>query len=117
MSFSSSLGGGRAKIHVSDFAAVARHDRRSSPAGAAPCGRLAAGPRPQAHVIADGTALKNVIPGGNAQNRDRDIRVVIFNRPAFPVVVVARMREPVEKIRSERGRELGVRSSEKLNRG
>ena len=69
-------------------------------------GRLASAPRPQAHVIADGTALKNVIPGGNAQNRDGDIRVVIFNRPAFPIIVVARMREPVEEIGSERARKI-----------
>ena len=111
------LRGGAAKIHVSDFAAVAgmtadRHQQVLSLAG-----RLASGPRPQAHVIADGTALKNVIPGGDAQNRDGDIRVVIFNRPAFPIIVVARMREPVEEIGSERAGQVGSAKLGKIEQG
>ena len=59
----------------------------------------------ESHVIPERAAKKNVVPGAHAENGNLNLRVVLFDGPLLPVVVVARMRQPVAKVRREsRGR-------------
>src|ERR1019366_3326341 len=57
----------------------------------------------QADVVMQGTAKKDVIPGGRVECRNTNVRVMFFDGPASPVVVVRRMRQPVKKVRCDCG--------------
>ena len=67
---------------------------------------LRAGVGLQSHVIAQRAALKDVVPGGDGQRGNLNVRVVLFNRPLLPVTVVSGMIEPILKVRRQ-----GVRQS------
>src|SRR6185437_12942482 len=53
------------------------------------------------HVIAQRSALENVVPGNDMKSGNVDVGEVIFNGPAFPVVVVVRVGKPIQKIGSD----------------
>src|SRR5579862_1850174 len=52
----------------------------------------------QADVVTQGAAKKDVIPGSRVECRDTNIRIMLFDGPAPPVIVVRGVRKPVEKI-------------------
>ena len=54
-----------------------------------------------AHVVAQRSALKNVVPGDDVKSGNVDVGEVLFNGPAFPVVVVVRVGKPIQKIGSD----------------
>ena len=58
--------------------------------------------RPDAHVTAQRTAKKQVIPGGDVQRWYFDVREMFFDRKRLPVIVVARMSQPIQKVRCDR---------------
>src|SRR5262249_56973010 len=54
------------------------------------------------YIVAKRPAKKNVIPRGNIENWHADLRVVFLNRKRLPILVVARMRQPVRVIGCQR---------------
>src|SRR5882672_327601 len=94
------LFGGRAKIDLADFppiTGVSTNNHQQSLSRP----RCLSSTRSDAAVIAERSSLKNVIPGGHGQSGDVNVGVVLFDRPALPVLVVIGMSQPVEKIRSQ----------------
>ena len=65
--------------------------------------RSRSGFRLQPHVIAQRSAQKDVVPRAHSEHRHLDIRVVVFNRNRFPVMVVVRMFQPIREVRREAG--------------
>ena len=65
-------------------------------------------------VIAQRPSLKNVIPRSDRESGNVDVGVVLFDRPAFPIVVVIRMSQPVEEIGRERVR--GVKRRRRIGK-
>src|SRR5215471_1040238 len=59
---------------------------------------LARHARFQAHIVADGPSLKDVVPTANRVRWNFEIGVVIFNRPPLPEVIKVRMARPVREI-------------------
>src|SRR4030095_3364950 len=47
------------------------------------------------------TAKKNVIPGRDRQHWDLNIRIMFFDGPSLPVVVIAGMGQPIEEVWSQ----------------
>src|SRR6202034_4821463 len=69
--------------------------------------RLSACMFPQAEIVAQGTTLKNVVPGGDGERRELDVLVVLLNGPLLPVAVVGRVGQPIEKVGSQPGSQRG----------
>jgi tetratricopeptide (TPR) repeat protein len=94
----------RTKIDIADLAlhagVTSQCDQQMLPTARRFAPRL----RLEAHVILQRTALKNVIPSGDAEHRYSDVGVVLLNGPAAPIVVVSRVRHPIEIIRRQGSR-------------
>ena len=60
-----------------------------------------------AHVVAQRSALEDVVPGGNGQRGHLNIGEVLLNRPLFPVAVIGGMRQPVDVVRRKLARQRG----------
>ena len=93
------IGGDWAEIDIANVAAATRVAADDDQKALVLAGRFVAGVIAQSLIIAEGTALKDVVPGGYMQRRNLDIGKVIFNRPTLPIIVVVRMRQPVQEIR------------------
>ncbi len=57
-----------------------------------------AGVRHEAHVVAEGSALEDVIPGRDGEGWDLDVGVVLVDGPLLPVAVVGAVIEPIQKV-------------------
>ena len=101
--------GGGPEIYLANLAAragmPADHDKKMLPASCL----IASAMCFHADVIVQRSPQKNVVPGGDSKRRDVYIGIVFRNRPAFPIVVISRVREPVEKVRSQRRSQIGFR--------
>ena len=53
-------------------------------------------------VVAQRTAEKQVIPGSHMQRGNFDVRKMLFDRERLPVIVVAGMRQPIQKVWCDR---------------
>ena len=94
--------GGRAKIYIADLAAGAGvpadrdHEMLSAARGFVLAMQL------HSDVVAQRSAEKNVVPRRDRQRGYADVGIVILNGPALPILVIAGMGQPVEKVRSQR---------------
>src|SRR5450432_3602402 len=61
-----------------------------------------------AHVVAQGSAVEDVIPSPDLKNGNGNVGKMFLDGPPLPILVVVGMSEPVEIIRSDRSGELGV---------
>ena len=53
-------------------------------------------------IVQQRAAKKKVVPGGGVQSRDFDVCKVFFDGKRFPVIVIIRMRYPIEEIWRDR---------------
>ena len=60
------------------------------------------------HVVSQRAAKKNVIPSTDLQHGNRDLWKIFLDRPLLPVLVVIRMRQPIEIIGRDCSRELCI---------
>ena len=91
------------EVDFANLTSIARVPADSDPKALASAGFFGRGVCFQADVVMQRTAKKDVIPGGRVECRDACVRVMFFDGPASPVVVVRRVRKPVEKIRRDCG--------------
>ena len=96
--------GFRAEIHVADFAAAAGVAADDDEQALALAGFFAAAVGFDADVIAQRAAKENVVPRGDVQCGHVNVREMVFNGDALPIVVIGGMGKPIEKVRSESGR-------------
>ena len=93
--------GGGAEIDVADFRAVAGVAADDDHELLAIARGVVAAVRFDAEIVADRSALKNVVPSGDVKSGDMDVGEMFFDGDFFPVVVVVGMREPVEIVGRE----------------
>ena len=91
-----------AEIDIADFASAAGVAADVMTSSCWPLRALLAAVRLDAHVIAQRSALKDVVPGRNVQDGNLMSAKCSSIDHLLPVVVVVGMRQPVEKIWRER---------------
>ena len=95
----------RAEIDIANLAAPARVPADGDHKLRAVARCLSTPVRFDAKIIADRTALKNVVPGRNHQRGNLDRAEILLDGPLLPVAVVVRMRQPIKKVRCQLLRE------------
>src|SRR5882724_9799811 len=90
------------KVYVADFASGAgmSSDRHQQSLPPACC--LSSSVRLYSDIVAQGSTKKNVVPRCDGQGGHANFGIVVLNCPAFPIVVITGMGEPIEKIGSKR---------------
>src|ERR1700747_3467601 len=63
---------------------------------------------PEPNVVAQRSTQENVVPGCDGERWHLDIGEVLLNRPTLPVIVVTGMRQPIQKVRCKRPKEINV---------
>src|SRR6516165_9500612 len=92
-----------AKVYFADFAALAGVAADDNQEALALAGFFRGSVLFHADKVVQRTAKENVIPGRDVQRGNANFCVMFFNGPALPVIVVRRVREPIEVIRSNLG--------------
>src|SRR5882724_279690 len=99
-----------AKVHVADFAPRAGMSSDRNQQSLPPARCLSSSVRSYPDIVAQRSTEKNVVPSRDSQGGYANFGIVVLNRPAFPIVVIARMSEPIEKIGSKRAQARLVRN-------